>query len=105
MAVPSGEKLFLPEWKADTESVRDALFQAAAAVFQRQEIDYRLPGKKARYGMARILSPEQFLSHWKEMHPDKTLTDEAWQAWSVWEQTACLLDEPESSGYMRLMMD
>ncbi len=105
MAVPSGEKLFLPEWKADTESVRDALFQAAAAVFQRQEIDYRLPGKTARYGMARILSPERFLSRWKEMHPDKPLTDEAWQAWSVREQTTCLLDKPESSGYMRLMMD
>ncbi len=105
MAVPSGEKLFLPEWKADTESVRCALFQAAAATFQRKEIDYRLPGKTARYGMARVLRPELLLPLWKEKHAATQPADETWQALSVGEQTTLLLDEPDSSGYMRLMMD
>lgn len=105
MAVPSGEKLFLPEWKADTESVRSTLFQAAAVTFQRKEIDYRLPGKTARYGMARVLRPELLLPRWKEKHAATQPADETWQALSVGEQTTLLLDEPDSSGYMRLMMD
>ncbi len=105
MAVPSDGRLFLPEWKADAEPVRHALFRAAAAAFHRKEIGYLLPGKTSRYGMARVLRPDRLLPRWREKHPGMLPTAEAWRALSAGERTKLLLDGPESSGYMRLMMD
>lgn len=105
MAVPVEEKLFLPELQADTEQVGDVLITAAASTFQRKEVNYRLPGKTARYGMARVISPELLFPYWNEKQAGNSLPADTWKSWSAEEQTVRLLDGTESSGYMSLMMD
>lgn len=105
---PAGKKLLVKELLYDTDEIRQLLLQEVTlqnGVLQATVKTPPSPPGTYPLGMARVIDTDRMIHLWLSRHKDSPLSRKELEEMDIQTLTRKLLDYPERTGYMSLMLD
>lgn len=105
---PAGKKLFIKELLHDTDEIKQVLLQEvtlANDVLQATVKTPPSPPGTLPLGMARIIDTDRMIHLWLSKHKESPLSKKELQEMDIQTLTRKVLDYPERTGYISLMLD